>query len=218
MAYDTDVFRARYRSGIHPAYSSVLHGSFVFLYGAAWAAFYALRVDTPRLWEWVAVPLAVLFFNWGEYTVHKGFGHTKHPLGKLFYARHTGDHHSFFVEARMSYEEPRDFRVILFPAWLVVVYSLFLTVPVYLLLSLASPNAGALAAATLMLSYLTYELLHTTQHLPDTNPLTKLPWIRRMRRHHALHHRRGLMTEKNFNLVFPLMDVLKGTLHEEPRR
>ena len=215
MAYDTDTFRARYRAGIHPAYSALLHGGFVFVYAAAWLVYYVRAVHDIRPLEWLAVPITFVFFSFGEYTVHQSLGHRKHPLGKLFYKRHTGDHHSFFVETRMPYEELRDFRVILFPAWLVVVYSLLLALPAYVLLSYVSTNLGALVAATFIGSYLTYEIFHTCQHLPDTNPLTRLPLIRTMRRHHALHHRRALMTSKNFNLVVPLVDVLRGTLHRE---
>lgn len=215
MAYDTDTFRARYREGIHRLYDGRLHAAFVFLYGAAWLGFFVRAVDGPRPLEWLAVPLTFVFFSWGEYTVHKRLGHEKHPLGKLFYRRHTGDHHSFFVESRMAFEGQRDLRVVLFPAWLVVVYSLLLALPAFLVLSRLNGNVGALVASTLMASYLIYELVHTSQHLPDSNPLTKLPYIRAMRRHHALHHRRDLMTSENFNLVVPLIDWLFGTLHRK---
>jgi hypothetical protein len=37
-----------------------------------------------------------------------------------------------------------------------------------------------------------------------------------MRRLHELHHRRELMQERNFNIVFPLTDYLFGTLYWEP--
>jgi hypothetical protein len=215
LPYDTDAFRARYRAGIHRLYDAKVHGGFVFAYASVWLVYYLRQIHDVRPLEWLAVPAALVFFSWGEYTVHRNFGHRKHPLGKLFYARHTGDHHSFFVETRMPYEEQRDFRVILFPGWLVVVYSLLLALPAFLVLSFISTSLGALVAATLLFAYLTYEIFHTTQHLPDTNPITKLPWIRMMRKHHALHHRRDLMTSKNFNLVFPLMDWLYGTLHRE---
>jgi hypothetical protein len=216
LAYDTDKFRAQYRAGIHRYYVGLLHGGFVFLYAAAWLGFFVRTIHDVRPLEWLVVPAALVFFNWGEYTVHRSFGHTKRPLGMLFYRRHTGDHHSFFVETRMPYEEARDWRVILFPAWLIVLYTLFLALPAYFLLGLISTNLGALAASTLVIGYLTYEFFHSCQHLPDENPLTKLPWIRWMRRHHALHHRRALMTSKNFNLVFPLMDWLHGTYYSEP--
>ena len=67
----------------------------------------------------------------------------------------------------------------------------------------------------MVLGYLTYEVFHACEHLPPGNPLTRLPWIRQMRRLHELHHRRELMQERNFNIVFPLMDYLFGTLYWE---
>ena len=68
----------------------------------------------------------------------------------------------------------------------------------------------------LVLGYLTYEVFHACEHLPPSNPVTRLPWIRQMRRLHELHHRHELMQERNFNIVFPLMDYLFGTLYWEP--
>lgn len=48
------------------------------------------------------------FFNWGEYSVHIHLGYHKHKLSAMFYKRHTGDHHSSFVEDRMCYECAQD--------------------------------------------------------------------------------------------------------------
>jgi hypothetical protein len=59
-------------------------------------------------------------------------------------------------------------------------------------------------------------VFHACEHLPPQNPLTRLPWIRQMRRLHELHHRRERMQERNFNIVLPLMDYLFGTLYLEP--
>jgi len=216
MAYDTDTFRTGYRAGIHRAYSAWLHGGFVFAFASSALVWFATRAHDVSPLEWLVVPATLVFFSWGEYTVHRSFGHRKHPLGKLFYRRHTGDHHSFFVSTRMPYEERRDFRVILFPPWLVVVYTLLLAAPIYVGLGFVNQNLGALVATTLLGAFITYEIFHTTQHLPGTNPVTRLPWIRHMRRLHQIHHRRSLMQSKNFNLVFPLMDVLYGTLQWEP--
>ncbi|MFO6383211.1 SRPBCC family protein, partial [Pseudomonas aeruginosa] len=66
-----------------------------------------------------------------------------------------------------------------------------------------------------LLGYLSYEIFHACEHLPPEHPLSRLPWIRHMRRLHELHHRRELMQTHNFNLVFPLMDWCYGTLHWE---
>jgi hypothetical protein len=210
MAHDVDAFRARYRAGIHPRYNAWLHGGFVFCFGIAVLGFFAAQLDNVQAWQWLTVPLTLAFFNWGEYTVHKNLGHEKHKFSALFYSRHTGDHHSFFVAGRMPFETARDWRVIFFPAWLIVLYSLAL-LAAWALLRAVDGNVAALFCGTLLFGYLSYEILHACEHLPDAHPLAKLPGVRRMRRHHELHHRRDLMQTHNFNIVFPLTDWLRGT-------
>lgn len=217
MSYDPQPFRDHYRAGIHPLYNAWLHGGFVLAYGVACLLLLGRTLYEVQAWEWLTIPLAFVFFNWGEYTIHKNFGHHKshNPVGALFYKRHTGDHHSFFVEDRMAYETARDWRVIFFPAWLIVIYSVGLAAA-WWVLEKVNGNVAALFAMTLLAGYLGYEIFHACEHLPASHPLARLPWIRQMRRHHALHHRRELMQTHNFNLVLPLMDWLRGTWHREP--
>ncbi|WP_342244433.1 SRPBCC family protein [Pseudomonas sp. OTU5201] len=215
MSHDTQAFRDRYRTGIHPRYNVWLHGGFVLLYGAACLAFFIGSLSDVQPWEWLVVPAALVFFNWGEYAIHKNLGHHKTRAGSMFYKRHTGDHHSFFIAGKMTWESARDWRVILFPAWLIVFYSIGLFAA-WWLLSFINSNVAALFSATLLAGYLSYEAFHACEHLPADHPISRLPWIRHMRRLHELHHRRDLMQTHNFNLVFPLMDWLKGSLYWEP--
>lgn len=216
--YDVEPFRARYRAGISPYYNAWLHGGFVFAAGLAVVAFFLSRLHDVRPLEWLALPVGVLFFSWGEYTTHRELGHKKRRFAALFYQRHTGDHHSFFVEGRMRYETPQDWRVIFFPAWLIVAFTVFLALPAWWLVGHWSGNAGALFAATLIGGYITYEFFHACEHLPADHPLARLPWIQQMRVHHARHHRRELMQTHNFNLVLPLVDWLRGTWYREPEK
>ena len=216
MSHDTEAFRTRYRAEISPRYNAWLHGGFVLAFGIAVLIFLVSRIGHVSGWEWWAIPVGALVFNWGEYTVHRRYGHHKHRLGALFYKRHTGDHHSFFDESRMPYQQARDWRVIFFPAWLIALYCVAGVLPAYWLLARFNQDAAALFAATLLAGYLSYEFFHSCEHLPPTHWLAKLPWIRHMRQLHRLHHRRELMQTRNFNLVLPLMDWLFGTLHWEP--
>lgn len=215
MAYNTQSFRERYRAGIHPLYSAWLHGGFVLAYGALCFGFFWAHLSQVLPLEWLTIPATLVFFNWGEYVVHKNLGHYKHRLSALFYMRHSGEHHSFFVAGEMRYESLRDWRIILFPAWLIVLYSTGLFTA-WWLLNMVNPNVAALFASTMLLGYLSYEVFHACEHLPDTHPIARLPWIRHMRRLHELHHRRDLMQTHNFNIVFPLMDWLYGSLYWEP--
>jgi len=106
--------------------------------------------------------------------------------------------------------------VILFPAWLIVLHTLAITLPLWWLFAQFNGNVAGLFGGCMVFGYLTYEVFHACEHLPPQNPLTRLPWIRQMRRLHELHHRRERMQERNFNIVFPLMDYLFGTLYWEP--
>jgi len=212
----TQAFRSRYRADIHPLYNPWLHGAFVLVFGVLAIGGFWSSVHQVESLEWLAVPITLLFFNFGVYMVHRHLGHHKKSFARMFYARHAGDHHSFFAPGYMTYDGARDWRVILFPAWLIVVYTGFLVLPLWWLLHRLDANVAGLVGGCLVLGYLTYEVFHACEHLPPGNPVTRLPWIRQMRRLHELHHRRELMQERNFNIVLPLMDYLFGTLYREP--
>ena len=218
MRQSTEAFRARYRADIHPLYNPWLHGAFVLLFGWLAIGIFWSTVHQVQPLEWLAVPLTLLFFNFGVYVVHRHLGHHKKRLAQMFYARHAGDHHSFFTPGHMTYDSARDWRVILFPAWLIVLHTLVITAPVWWLLAQLNGNIAGLFGGCMVLGYLTYEVFHACEHLPPGNPVTHLPWIRQMRRLHELHHRRELMQERNFNIVLPLMDYLFGTLYWEPEQ
>jgi hypothetical protein len=212
----TEAFRARYRCDIHPRYNPWLHGTFVLVFGLVAIGVFWSTVHQVTLLEWLSVPVALLFFNLVVYLVHRHLGHHKKSFARMFYARHAGDHHSFFAPGHMTYESARDWRVILFPAWLIVLHTLLVTLPLWWLLKPLDANVAGLVGGCLVLGYLTYEVFHACEHLPPHNRITRLPWIRQMRRLHELHHRREMMQQRNFNIVFPLMDYLFGTLYWEP--
>ncbi|TWC13495.1 MULTISPECIES: SRPBCC family protein [unclassified Pseudomonas] len=216
MRQTTQAFRDRYRADIHPRYNPWLHGAFVLLFGVLAIGGFWSTVHQVRPLEWLTVPLTLLFFNFGVYLVHRHLGHHKKNFARMFYARHAGDHHSFFAPGHMTYDTARDWRVILFPAWLIVIHTVVFTLPAWWLFKQVNANVAGLFGGCLVLGYLMYEVFHACEHLPPDNPVTRLPWIRQMRRLHELHHRRELMQERNFNIVFPLMDYLFGTLYWEP--
>lgn len=43
-----------------------------------------------------------------------------------------------------------------------------------------------------------------------------LPWLRRLREHHRMHHVPALMAHHNFNVALPLFDWLCGTRYAGP--
>ncbi|MCH3084283.1 hypothetical protein K3X07_14750, partial [Listeria monocytogenes] len=67
MSFDPQPFRQQYRAAIRPGYNPWLHAGFVLAYGGAWIGFFLSRLEQPSLLEWLTVPAALVFFNWGEY-------------------------------------------------------------------------------------------------------------------------------------------------------
>jgi len=78
----TEAFRSRYRAAIHPLYNPWLHGAFVLLFGVLAIGAFWSSVQQVRSLEWLAVPLTLLFFNFGVYVVHRHLGHHKKPSPK----------------------------------------------------------------------------------------------------------------------------------------
>lgn len=215
MRQTTEAFRSRYRAAIHPLYNPWLHGAFVLLFGIFAVAAFWRTVHSVNWLEWLTVPLSLLLFNFGVYMVHRHLGHHKKPSQRCS-TRGMPATITVFHPGHMTYDSARDWRVILFPARLIVIHTLVITLPLWWLLAQVNANVAGLFAGCMVLGYLLYEVFHACEHLPPQNPLTRLPWIRQMRRLHELHHRRERMQERNFNIVLPLMDYLFGTLYREP--
>ncbi|MCT4554567.1 MAG: sterol desaturase family protein [Pelagimonas sp.] len=211
-------FRARYRAAISPRYSGYLHVAVVLL-GAGgligWGISQLVDFHWTQLWF---VVLTYCIYNWGEWASHRYWGHEKTKLFKFFYQRHTGDHHTFFVEHDMEYQMVLDWRVVVFPIALLVATAVGLATPAgivaYFVLGW---NYGWLAFVTVMSCYLTYEVLHFSYHLQKgsvTERIFKLiPGWTYLRLFHTVHHNRHLMAEGNFNITLPLCDWIFGTLY-----
>ncbi len=209
---NTEVFRQRYRDKIHPRYSGVLHVLSVFILGCAFILFCLTQVESVTFVEWLVIPLALVIFNMGEYVTHKHFGHKKIRWMKLFYQRHSGDHHTFFVDNLMTVDSTRDWRVVFFPVYLVIVVSVLIAAPFgYLMSLLISDNAGWLFAGFIVFGYLHYEVSHYVWHLPENHWLFNIRFLASMRSLHQLHHHMDLRHKYNFNITWPLMDLLMKT-------
>lgn len=209
-------FRARYRAEISPRYKGWLHMLIVAGIGGAVISYALAQLDQPTAAQYLCLPLTLLLVNFAEYYAHRWLGHRKTRLGSLFYKRHTGDHHSFFLDTAMAYRDSRDWRVVLFPSYLIIAFCLGLALPGALLLKeLASPNVAYLYVVAAIGGYLLYEVLHFSYHIPRDHMAAKcfalVPGWRALRNSHCVHHRRDAMTEKNFNITFPVFDYLLGT-------
>ncbi|SDX60560.1 sterol desaturase family protein [Marinobacter mobilis] len=204
-------FRANYRAGISPRYNGYLHMAFVACVGVMFVVYQLALAGEFHWGHWLGLIVTLVLWNFAEYFIHIKLGHRKKRWAAMFYKRHTGDHHSFFTETALVPRNHRDWRVTLFPAWLVLVTATIATLVGSVIGWVLAPEWGHLFAGGLMIGYLAYEFFHFCDHLPQDHVLVRLPWIGHMRHLHKLHHRRDLMRTHNFNLTFPLADWVMGT-------
>lgn len=132
----------------------------------------------------------------------------------LLFQRHTREHHHFFAHDAMSYESSRDFKMVLFPPVMLFFFLGVIATPVALaLFEVATQNCAWLFVAVAMSYFLTYEWLHFTYHLSPDSIVGGSPLLRALRRHHQNHHDKSLMGKYNFNITFPICDLMMGTIY-----
>lgn len=211
-------FREAYRAAeVGPGYRGWLHFATTSVVSLAVVGFAASRVHAASALEWVTVPATFLFANFVEWAGHRGpMHHPRRPLEVLF-QRHTREHHRFFTHEAMTYASSRDFKMVLFPPVMLVFFLGGVATPLAALLFLvASPNVAWLYVTTAMAYFLTYEWLHFAYHLDPRSGVGALPGMRALRRHHTRHHDPRIMNHANFNITFPLADLLFGTRERTP--
>ena len=210
---DVATFRAQYRAEhIGPRYSGWLHFATTTIVSLAAIAFAISRVRAPHAWELAFIPAFFLIANLGEYFGHRGPMHHRRRGLALIFERHTLQHHHFYTHDAMAAESARDFQMVLFPPIMLVFFLGGLATPLGLLVAfLGTPNLGWLFAATAISYFLTYEWLHWSYHQPDASWVGRRYLVRRLRRHHTIHHDLRRMTTVNFNITFPIADTLFGT-------
>lgn len=197
----------RYRGRLHLATTTV--GALTALALAAWQA---ARL-APSWAELTTVPVAFLVANLGEYAGHRGPMHHRGRALAILHERHTRQHHRFFTADAMVVESSRDYQMVLFPPIMLVFFLGAMATPIGVGLGLlVSPAVGWLFAATAIAYFLTYEWLHLAYHLPPDGWLGRRALVRRLRRHHTVHHDPRWMARANFNITFPIADRVFGTV------
>ena len=206
-------FRERYRAEeISCGYSPVAHLIFTFVGGSVALIACLMQLEAVRPLEWLTVPLAFLYANLAEYFGHRFPMHRPmHPL-KAVYKRHSGQHHAYFNAESMPLVDRLDLRAVLFPPVLVMFFFGVFATPVWFALrALVSANVAWLFIATGVAYFLNYELLHLLHHAPSHWRIAQTPLLKRWSALHRTHHDPALMSHKNFNITYPIGDLLFGT-------
>jgi hypothetical protein len=173
----------------------------------------ALMLHGVKPLEWLVVPAVFLFANGFEWRAHKDVLHRRlpFPLSDV-YDRHTPRHHAVFMTNDMTIRSTREFRMVLMPAIGVAAIVVAITPFALLVAWLFGANAGWLVLVTGGVYMVTYELTHLAYHLPPESFIGRMALVRVLRHHHARHHDPRLMNKWNFNVTFPLFDLLHGTI------
>lgn len=177
-------------------------------------AFCIAQLEALSLGQTLTVPLTFLYANLVEYWGHRVPMHRPVAAITLLFRGHTLQHHLFFTHAAMTCDSRADFRFLLLPAYMILSLTAAFIIPVGVGLALLlDPNVAWLFAATSFAYYLAYELMHAGYHLPESSRWLRLAWLRALRRRHQRHHDHRFMTQCNFNITFPIGDLLFGTYH-----
>ena len=204
-----DHIRAGYSPWRHMALTLVLAMLLATL--GLWLAAHARATD------WLMLPAFLVIANFIEWMVHR---HPMHrPLQpRIMYRNHAQLHHLAFTDGHMVIGPTRELGLIMMP-WYTMLGLFVVASPIMVV---AGVLRGRGLAGVFLLGavgyFLCYELLHALYHLPDDTlnraGIGRLRAFRRLQAHHRHHHILGRMAAVNFNVTFPLMDRLFGTLEK----
>lgn len=153
---------------------------------------------------------SIVFSNFVEYFLHRFPMHNLTFL-KGIYRMHTGVHHRFFTSELMHIESKEDIFHVSTSIKVICLFVCSIILPISFLIGLLSSSFGILFFITAMSYYLVYELTHLYCHLPPDRWWGNIPYFRSCRRRHRRHHNSKIMRTKDFNVSFPLMDILFRT-------
>ncbi len=203
-------FRAQH---VDPQFSLLAHGARTLVIAGAVLGLGLVAAQSAIGWAWLLLPLFWAVANLFEWGIHRYWMHGARPP-RVLYHNHALVHHRAFLGDEQEIEGTRDLSLVMMP-WYTLVFVLLSASPIALTLYVAfgSPIAGIFAVAAVSY-FLMYEFIHTLHHLPYTtlrrwhlvNPI-----LTSMRRHHHAHHQLERMAHENFNVTWPLTDLLLGT-------
>jgi uncharacterized protein (DUF779 family) len=205
-------FRETYRAEISPLYNGVVHIGVMYLVGITVIAWCLSRLQDAT-WEWLLVVPVFVLSNLFEWWIHKNVMHRLVDVWALraIYDRHTRQHHQYFTDSEMTVDSTREWRIIFFP-WRALFTFMGLGVPFAVVLAwIVNPNAGYILMVTIVGQYLIYETFHYCCHVHDNWFVRYTPFVNTIRRHHTMHHNKGIMMDINMNLTFPIADWIMGT-------
>ena len=206
-------FRQQYHARLTGWYNGYVHMLVVAATSLAVLYLCIRHIHDVTPLEWLTVPVAFVMMNAFEWHLHKNIMHrpSDNNLLQAIYRYHMLNHHQYFTDEDMTFQNHRDIRITVFPAYAVTVFVL-IAVPIAAALGfLISPNVGWLFVSVAAVLALVYEFIHLCCHMEENWFVRNFPLINTARRHHTAHHNTRLMQEVNMNVTFPIADWWFGT-------
>ncbi len=207
-----DAVRARLVGSIPWWYVPAVHLAAPTLFGIAITVVCVLSIANLHPAELLIVPFMLVLSNMTEWRAHKYLLHRRTRFFEVLFDRHTPEHHVVYIEEDMAMRSAKEFRLVLIPAFGIVAIFIATSPITAALYFLGFTNLAALFVMSAMFYVLSYEWLHLSYHLPADSFIGRRSIIRKLRRHHATHHRPELMQKWNFNVNVPLWDWVRGTI------
>lgn len=169
-------------------------------------------VENLTLSQFLVVPITFLYANLMEYLAHRGPMHHRVKGAGIIFDRHTLMHHRFFTHEAMNYDGPQDIKAVLFPPVFIVLFFGVAALPVGMVLyHFVGQNVACLFVATAVGYYFNYEILHFVYHLDEDHWIARLPGVKGLRLQHLHHHNPRFMKNYNFNITYPICDLIFRT-------
>jgi len=162
--------------------------------------------------------LSEIIFSFAEHQTHRYFMHKKvlpewiyrkYPsIFKDVFEGHAIRHHGIWYR-QFDFEphpEGREDNIKFRPVEIITALILFL--PIDFLFLNISPLATVTFVVMLLIHAYTWNTIHSQMHLPKKVFFADWGIFRWLAIHHYLHHQ---LTNKNYNIVFPLADYILGT-------
>jgi hypothetical protein len=208
-----DAMRAKLLATIPGWYSPYLHLATPTLIGIGCVALAVHMVDRLTLGDVAFVSFTWMVSNMTEWRAHRDLLHKRTwPFTEL-YDRHTPLHHILYPGEDMAIRSTPEWRFVLIPSWGILAILIAISPFTALFLLLGWTKMAALFVATCAVYVVSYEWLHLSYHLPPDSFVGRLAMVRWLRHHHATHHRHDLMQKWNFNVSFPIWDLVRGTYY-----
>lgn len=214
-----DPFRQNYRSRfVGPHYNGYVHVVAISVVSLGVCAIAWSHLSHVSLAEWCTLPAAWLYANLAEYLGHRWPMHRPTRFLNRLYRGHAGEHHRYFRHDRMEIADHRDLKAVLFPPYLLMFFLGGLGLPSwYFAATLISHNVANLIIVGIFSYFINYEWFHVLYHLHDEHPLLKLPFVGILRELHTNHHDPRWMASYNFNISYPVFDLVFGTYRRRAR-